>query len=51
MARPVGSKVIECTKCGGQIVAKIGEIGVCKTCGAKRKFSLRLMKSLKKKLD
>jgi len=50
MARPVGSKVITC-KCGHQIVAKIGEVGRCKTCGARKKFTPRLMKTLGKPLS
>lgn len=48
MARPVGSKVISCPKCEGQVVAKVGEVGVCKACGKKTKFSKTLMKRLKK---
>jgi len=51
MARPVGSKVIECTQCGGQIVAMARETGTCKTCGTQIKFTLKLLKSLGKKRD
>lgn len=50
MARPVGSKVIDC-KCGKKIVARIGEVGVCKACGARKKFTVRLMKILGKPLS
>lgn len=50
MARPTGAKVISCTtpKCKGKIVAKIGEKGTCKHCGASVKFTKKLMKELGK---
>ena len=50
MARPVGSKVIECI-CGRQIVAMVGTVGTCKTCQHKVRFTKKLMKSLGKRLD
>lgn len=45
MARPLGTKVIPCPtkKCNGRIVAKAGEIGVCKQCGEKVKFTRKLL--------
>jgi hypothetical protein len=41
MARPKGSKVIECPakKCDGRIVGFIGKTGVCSKCGEKVKFT------------
>ncbi len=50
MARPAGSKVIEC-RCGRQIVAMMGTTGICKTCGCKVRFTKKLMKELGKRLD
>ena len=51
MARPTGSKVVECDKCGGNIVAMVGAKGVCKNCGHQVRFTKKLMKALGKKLD
>lgn len=53
MARPTGSKVVNCPnkKCGGQIVAKIGENGTCKWCGTKVRFTKKYLRSLGKKVD
>lgn len=51
MARPTGSKVIVCDDCGHKIVAKIGELGICKNCGSKVRFTKKLMKELGKKID
>ena len=48
MARPTGSKVIGC-ECGKKIVAMVGATGVCKACGAKVRFTKKLMKELGKK--
>jgi len=48
MARPTGSKVIGC-ECGGRIVAMVGATGKCKSCGAKVRFTKKLMKELGKK--
>lgn len=50
MARPTGSKVIDC-ECGSKIVALVGTTGVCKNCGNKVRFTKKLMKELKKKID
>ena len=50
MARPAGSKVIEC-ECGRQIVGLVGGFGTCKSCGRKVRFTKKLMKELGKKLD
>ena len=48
MARPTGSKVIKCEKCGRDVVALVGEKGVCKNCGKTIKFTKKLLKSLGK---
>lgn len=50
MARPAGTKVVKCVekKCDGRLVAAIGAIGTCSKCGAKVKFTQKLMKELGK---
>jgi len=54
MARPNGSKVIDCTgkngrkKCTGKIVAMVGTMGVCVHCGEKVRFTKKLMRELGK---
>lgn len=48
MARPTGSKVVEC-ECGKKIVAMVGATGICKYCNKKVRFTKRLMKELGKK--
>ena len=53
MARPTGSKVIDCPKkkCDGKIVAKIGQKGTCKWCGEEVRFTKVYLRSLGKKID
>ena len=51
MARPVGSKVIQCPNCGEQVVALVGKVGICKYCHEKVRFTKKLMKQLKKSID
>ena len=48
MARPTGSKVIVCEKCGKKIVAMVGDKGTCKNCGNAVRFTKKLLKSLGK---
>ena len=50
MARPKNSKVIMCPnkKCGGKIVAMVGEKGKCSHCGHQVWFTKKLLRSLGK---
>lgn len=52
MARPSGSKVIDCPKkrCTGKIVALVGEHGTCIHCNTKVWFTKKRMRELGKKI-
>ena len=52
MARPTGSKVINCPKkgCAGKIVAMVGAKGTCIHCGETVRFTKKLLRSLGKKI-
>jgi len=47
MARPTGSKVIECD-CGSRLVGLPGTTVTCKMCGKKTRFTKKLLKELGK---